>query len=391
MNPAKPLKNQSGAALLITLSIITLLMAVTFDLNRRVRLDLDTAEHHRTRARLLELADSGTAAARALLLRDALDSAADTLQEPWADPDACLEVLASLELDPARVRITITDELGKIQVNALVRSFPGNAVNPDQKQVWENLLAVLIPDDRSSEDQDPAAVLNSLIDWLDSGDEDTVSGISGAEADYYASLDPPYHIANGPFQELNEIYMVKGITPDLLDPGMLPEDLLPEDLLPENLEPDRKDPATAYTLSDLFTVHGAAPQTPVPMARQGRPLIFSGKININTAPVPVIAAILPMGRQDLARRIADYRTLRTEDGSGFVNDLTRRDWYALAAGLTSGEKAHMDRHITHQSHIFTITATANLSGRTLVMDTVVARQKDTDGTWRCPVLRQTVR
>lgn len=39
---------------------------------------------------------------------------------------------------------------------------------------------------------------------------------NGANADYYASLQPPYLPRNGPFQTIRELLMVHGVTPDLL-------------------------------------------------------------------------------------------------------------------------------------------------------------------------------
>ena len=54
------------------------------------------------------------------------------------------------------------------------------------------------------------------------------SNSMGANADYYASLQPPYQPRNGPFQTVRELLMVRGVSPDLLfgnDPrqnGFLP-------------------------------------------------------------------------------------------------------------------------------------------------------------------------
>ncbi len=56
-------------------------------------------------------------------------------------------------------------------------------------------------------------VAAAIIDWRDADNEVTPGG---AEADYYASLRPPYLPRNGPLQTVRELLMVRGITPELL-------------------------------------------------------------------------------------------------------------------------------------------------------------------------------
>ncbi len=48
-------------------------------------------------------------------------------------------------------------------------------------------------------------IINSLKDWLDSGDDDAITGLSGAESDYYEGLEPPYSCKNGPMDNLGEV------------------------------------------------------------------------------------------------------------------------------------------------------------------------------------------
>ncbi len=54
---------------------------------------------------------------------------------------------------------------------------------------------------------------DALLDWLD---EDSDPREYGAEDDYYATLDPPYYAKNGIPDSLDELLLVKGITPALL-------------------------------------------------------------------------------------------------------------------------------------------------------------------------------
>src|SRR6185369_9794476 len=56
-------------------------------------------------------------------------------------------------------------------------------------------------------------VVAAINDWRDA---DNAVTAGGAEAEYYASLRPPYLQRNGPFQTVRELLMVRGISRDLL-------------------------------------------------------------------------------------------------------------------------------------------------------------------------------
>ncbi|GHT35973.1 general secretion pathway protein GspK [Planctomycetales bacterium] len=56
-------------------------------------------------------------------------------------------------------------------------------------------------------------IADSILDWLD---EDSEPRENGAEDDYYAGLDPPYYTRNGLPDSLDELLLVRGVTPKLL-------------------------------------------------------------------------------------------------------------------------------------------------------------------------------
>ncbi len=58
-----------------------------------------------------------------------------------------------------------------------------------------------------------SAIADSLLDWIDSDSQDRENG---AEADYYAGLDPPYAPRNGLPESLEELLLVKGVTREQL-------------------------------------------------------------------------------------------------------------------------------------------------------------------------------
>jgi len=56
-------------------------------------------------------------------------------------------------------------------------------------------------------------IVDAIIDWRDA---DSTPGASGAETSYYNTLKPPYNCKNAPFETLEELLYVKGMTPALL-------------------------------------------------------------------------------------------------------------------------------------------------------------------------------
>ena len=56
-------------------------------------------------------------------------------------------------------------------------------------------------------------VADAILDWIDEDDEPREYG---AEYDYYASLTPGYEPRNGPLLTIEELLLVRGVTPELL-------------------------------------------------------------------------------------------------------------------------------------------------------------------------------
>ena len=207
--------NNRGIALVITLSVIAVLVVTTLELNRKARSSIYVSGAFRDRIQMKQMAMSGVHAAMALLIKDKETSEIDSIQEDWANPEKIEELLVSFTFDFGRVRVLIVDELGKIQVNSLVKFPEGRMFNESQRQMWEHFLDLAIPVLDRTDDTAPIPIINSLKDWLDRGDDDLITGLSGAESEYYLDLDPSYACQNGPFHHLGELLLVKGIDPEL--------------------------------------------------------------------------------------------------------------------------------------------------------------------------------
>jgi general secretion pathway protein K len=347
------MRNNRGIALLMTLTVITLLMVTTLELHRRMRSALIASEDDKKRFTLEQIATSGIHAGMALLIRDKEDSDIDSVQEDWANTETVDEILRDLAFDQPAPEVTIIDELGKIQVNSLVNFPSGRQFNEAQRKMWEHFLNLAISPLERTEDTEPTAIINSIKDWIDTGDDDATTGLSGAESDYYMDLEEAYPAKNKPMTHLGEFTMIKGISPALFDgAGGVPG------------------------IGKYMTIFGMT-------STQENGFTFKGTININTADHPVIAAILPVEDEFLAQAIYEYREEMSDEK--FLHDLSGKKWYQNAPGCSEVE---IDPElIMHQSDIFNITSTAALSDMKMSISAVVRRIKiEKTGQWYCKIL-----
>ncbi len=347
--------NNRGVALLVTLTVITVLISVAVTLNRQIRNEAITGNVFGERLALEAMAEAGIQAGMAILVIDKMESVIDSVQEDWADPEYLKDAVGALPFDGGELELVINDELAHIQINALVDYPKGRSFNPVQHRLWLRFLEALSAGVELFEDLEPAEVINPVKDWLDRGDDDAITGLSGAESDYYMDLDSPYSCRNGPLKHIHELTLIKGISSELFDGTN-----------------------EIVGLSQCLTVHGMS-------TAKGRGFTFSGKININTAKLPVIAAMLPLEHVDLAPQIVEYRS--TAEEGQFIHDLSQPMWYKKIPGM---QDVTIDSALlTHSSDLFRIDATAVKNNISVKLSSVVQREKNKkSGRWHCRVINQ---
>jgi general secretion pathway protein K len=79
--------NNHGIVLILTLTIIALLVTVTFELNRQIRGSVMDSAVIRDRLILSQMITSGIEVAEAILIKDKTNTVVDSVQEDWANPD----------------------------------------------------------------------------------------------------------------------------------------------------------------------------------------------------------------------------------------------------------------------------------------------------------------
>ena len=347
------LGNRRGVAILVAIGVVAVLLTAGLALNRRIRSSVTGALHTREQLVLSEMATSGIHAAMVMLINDRKENNKDTLQEDWANPEKVAEMVGLVPYDEGSIDVSITDERGKIQVNALAKFPESQQFSATQRFLWERLLDRVFSLFEEVPDSDPNMIINSLKDWLDDGDDEAITGLSGAESDYYENLEPPYSCKNGPFDHLGEVALVQGITPELFSGA-----------------------GGATGLSSLLTVHG------VSAVGDGK-FTFDGKINISTADVSVLSALLPSENADLAEALADYRVAKADET--YTNTISSAQWYKNVPG--AGGITISPDLITVSSDLFRIVSTARRNERTATVNVVVQREKEEEtGRWICRTL-----
>ncbi len=178
------------------------------------------------------------------------------------------------------IAVHITDLERKLNINRIAGMAAGPA-GAGGSQLLERALSVMGVDAAQS-----AMVSDSILDWRDADD---ATGLSGTESDFYLGLDPPYYAKNGPFDDLAELLLVNGVTPQMY---WGPRAAAHQRQYVASRRGRRADPGLAPSypvgLVDLFTS------------------ISSGSVNLNTASMEVLEVALGV-TDDIAANIIRAR------------------------------------------------------------------------------------
>jgi len=139
------------------------------------------------------------------------------------------------------VRFGLMNESGKLNLNILAS---------EKEEEEGDAVARLMYFPNMTED-----IAAAILDWIDDDDE---TRSYGAESDYYETLESPYFAKNGPLESLDELLLVRDITPELL----YGEDTNRNGILDSNendgdatLPNDNADGVLNSGWFDYFTVH----------------------------------------------------------------------------------------------------------------------------------------
>jgi general secretion pathway protein K len=195
---SRPPRNERGIALLVTLLVLVLVVAIAYEVFRLGARAAQTGAFARDSIRCALLAEGGIGAAKIALRLDAKANDYDTLDEIWSRP------APPIDLGDGAIRATIEDEERKINLNKLVLPN-GNAPDDQRVAVFRRLLDTLGIE---------GTVADAVVDWLDNDDTPRAGG---AESPHYLGLPYPYNAKNDLFDTLDELRLVRGVTPEVFE------------------------------------------------------------------------------------------------------------------------------------------------------------------------------
>lgn len=245
--------------LILVLSMVALFTAMIVTFSADESLDIELAYNFRDSIQAQYIARGGVEAAIAILTED--DPAYDSTDEQWGQ-FAEYAAGASTYFEGAQLVGSITDESGKIDLNALAKNDDNREFRIDQFKRLFTVLRIDIPEEELND------LVYAVIDWIDTDSETDF----GAEDDYYQSLEPPYHCKNAPLDSVDELLLVKGMKREYLTGT-------------ENYEGIRN-----------YVTVGTG-----------------GRININTAPDAVLMSLSDEVGENVTSSIVDCRPFQTAD------------------------------------------------------------------------------
>jgi len=291
------LQTEKGVILIALLWILVALSVIGLSFSRESFVEVAAARNAQSLERAYFIARAGIVSTVYQLMQKRLRPSVRRVE--FQDTPDPLELgIVTGNYGGGSYRVEIQDESGKININT----------------VSEEQLRLLIEASGISKN-DGDIIADSILDWRDGDD---LYRLNGAEDDYYQGLNPSYRARNGGIETVEELLLIRGITPDYFYG-----------------HPERSRDGSVtykYGLSRYFTVYSTRSQS---------------RINVNYAALPVLLSIPEMSLQ-AAKMIYERRLTKPFEN---LAEVTREIPAPLGANVLS-------RLSVEQTGIFTFIASA---------------------------------
>jgi general secretion pathway protein K len=266
----QPRSPVSGIAMIIVMIVILVLGILAGGFAYSMKVETKLAQNSGFEGDLEWLGRSGVELARYILVQTAgvASEPWDSLNQKWAGgPKGTNDILEAIslednELGPGMFSIKIIDLERKVNINQ---------INEGSVMLFQQALNLA-----GADPGDIAGISDSFLDWIDIDENPHLNGAESA--DYMARPNPgfaPYTSKNGPIDDLSELLLVKGITPDVyFGPSAVGAVRMPGPRRPSfGLQGPMQSGTAPVGLVDLFTP------------------LSSGMVNLNTASAYVLQLI----------------------------------------------------------------------------------------------------
>ncbi len=342
--------SEKGIALAAVMVAVFVLGALVGAFAYAMKIETKLAMNANNDTRMIWLGRSGVELARYVLAQQLTIQGEpyDSLNQKWAGGPGSLANSNSVLADISLENYQIGDGKVSVKITDLERKFN---INVADERILEQALTLAGIDAGSL-----PTISSSILDWIDSDD---VTHVNGAESDYYQSLDPPYYAKNRPVDDLSELLLINGITPDIYW-GASSTNHLP----------------AAFQKMGRFGRGGEAPSYAVGLADVFTP-ISGGRINVNTASLTALQ-ILPGIDENTAAQIIKSRSGPdgvdgTEDDTPFnnVGEL-------INAGVNPQAIPLLVRYCDVRSRTFEVEVEADIGGYKRSFHAILGRNNPRD-------------
>jgi general secretion pathway protein K len=261
------LRDHDGIALFLVLWVLALLSVIAGEFCHAMRTGVNITRNFKEQTEAYYIAEAGLNRGITEMIRNQFipirtvssagkEGEGEEKEEKWRfNTD-----IAPVPFGRGRFKVIIGNESGKVDLNTA-----------------DDAMLEMILDGFELEETQRSIIVDSILDWRDADD---LHRINGAENDYYKGLPGPYECKNGPFDTVDELLMVRGVTPEIFYSGL-------------------KDIFTAYGGQGSLQTGGLLRRN---LGLEKRP----NKININAAS-PRLLRCLPSMTDELVNRIVKYR------------------------------------------------------------------------------------
>ncbi|MEK6591298.1 MAG: hypothetical protein AABZ11_11550 [Nitrospinota bacterium] len=292
----------------MVLWVMVFLTVIVSEFAHSMRVEINITRNFKEEAEALSLSEAGLNLAFAEILKDSDYMVSDEgdvvfVKKGINYKESPLEnrpPRKGIKLGSGGIHYSIIDEDSKININTASRDTIIKLLTLSGVETGEIL----------------DTIADSIEDWRD---DDSLHRLNGAEEDYYMGLPVPYHCKNANFDTLEELLMVKGMTPEILYGNIEAG----KTNLTETGETDSQ--GEGIGVSDKYTG-----------IYQYLTVIGSGQINLNTAPELLLRVI--KGDEEAKNIISK----RLENNGIYDEGQKSHNFTVISTGVIGTEKSSED-------------------------------------------------
>ena len=189
-------RKEHGMALVTVILVVAIISSIAVFMNLNQQIWLRQSGNALDRAQGEASYRSMIALAEILLERDSAQTSRDDRQEIWAN------AIPPLPIEGGQLIAVVADAQGRFNLNNVLKNG-----QPSPEDI--GMLQRIFSNYGINE-----SLVDSLVDWIDA---DTITRPNGAEDVEYLSSGRPYRAANQPLTTVDELRMIKGFTPEIVE------------------------------------------------------------------------------------------------------------------------------------------------------------------------------